>query len=123
MEINRTTLKAVRTHLEKILNDNPINGINLELGNCSFDSAQADFKLKMTVEGGQTREEKHLQNIAKIHNINLELDHPTWQIVGYRQKARTKPFLAVKKSAPNQRYILSFEDIQRMGFISSVEGA
>tara|TARA_B110000977_G_scaffold2924_1_gene4032 strand:+ start:255 stop:632 length:378 start_codon:yes stop_codon:yes gene_type:complete len=125
MQINKTTLKSLRTYLEKVLVDNPIEGINLELGNCSFDSSQADFKLKVTISGGETREQLHLKDVAQIHNINLEFKHPTWVLEGYRSKARSKPFLASKRgqSKTDARYILSLEDITRLGFINSKEGA
>lgn len=121
MQINKTTLKSLRNHIEKVLKENSIDGINLELGNCSFDSSQADFKLKVTVSGGETREQLHLKDIADIHNINLSFEHPTWVLEGYRSKARSKPFLASKRgqSKDDARYILSLEDITRLGFINS----
>ena len=114
MEINKNTLKEIRTQLDNVLKNHNIKGLNIELGNCSFDNIEATFKLKVTIEGGETKEEQNLKDMAKLMNLDLTIIHPTWKIVGYRSKARTKPFLAVKHSNPKQKYILGVEHVKDM---------
>lgn len=106
MEINKNTLKEIRTQLDNVLKNHNIEGLNIELGNCSFDNIEATFKLKVTIEGGETKEELNLKDMAKLMNLDLTIIHPTWKIVGYRSKARTKPFLAVKHSTHNKNIFL-----------------
>ena len=73
--------------------------LQLTLGNCSFDHEKATFKLMVTFEGNsladiQRKQEAHdLKQMAHFCDIDLERKHPRYTLVGYKMKARSKPWI------------------------------
>ena len=70
MELNKVTLKEIRTQIQSKLNELDL-GLKLELGNCSYDTDNATFKLNVQVEGGKSKIEQDLEMIAPIRCLDL----------------------------------------------------
>ena len=130
MKITRMTspiADRVREELKIFLSDfvstHEIEGIKVELGNCSYDEAQATFQLKVNVDGVATREEKALKMYAQLDGIDLEKKHPYLTLVEYHAKKRQYPYIYVDSRRPNVRFkgstdwaIRTFEKIGKVKF-------
>ena len=98
----------VREELKIFLSDfvstHEIEGIKVELGNCSYDEAQATYQLKINVDGVETREQKALKMYAQLDGLDLEKEHPRFKLMEYHPKKRQYPYIYVDKTNPNVRY-------------------
>jgi len=111
MKITRMTspiVDRVREELKIFLSDfvstHEIEGIKVELGNCSYDEAQATFQLKVNVDGVATREQKALKMYAQLDGLDLEKEHPRFKLMEYHPKKRQYPYIYVDKTKPNVTY-------------------
>jgi len=94
--------------------------LQLTLGNCSFDHEKATFKLMVTFEGNsladiQKKQEAHdLKQMAHLCDIDLERKHPRYTLVGYKMKARSKPWIITDNQRSGE-YIIT-DDQAKMLF-------
>tara|TARA_R100000315_G_C5228972_1_gene139909 strand:- start:58 stop:471 length:414 start_codon:yes stop_codon:yes gene_type:complete len=125
-EFNKSNLKVLREELNKRFGDQ-LQDLNLEVsfGNASFDSENVTFKCVISIKGGQSPEEKALQNFVNhapwfMKDIDLEkiaTIHGGRQIKisGYRNTARTKPWLAKDiNSSKGEQFVLTDDDVKRL---------
>ena len=98
MEINRTTLKEIRNHIQSKLDELDL-GLKLELGNCSYSTDYATFKLNIQVEGGKSKEEQELEQVAMMRGLDLTKiwneGSKQFKLHGYKTRARKKPFIVI----------------------------
>jgi len=101
-KFTRPILKNLRTSLQDILRAESKSDkipFELTLGNCSFDEDQAKFQLIVTFKGTSVqdiqrkKEYEDLQQMAEFFDIDLLKKHPRYTLVGYKSKARTKPWI------------------------------
>jgi len=111
MKITKMTSNVadrVREELKIFLSDfvstHEIEGIKVELGNCSYDEAQATYQLKINVDGVETREQKALKLYAQLDGLDLEKEHPRFKLMEYHPKKRQYPYIYVDKTKPNVTY-------------------
>jgi len=130
MKITRMTspiADRVREELKIFLSDfvstHEIEGIKVELGNCSYDEAQATYQLKINVDGVETREQKALKMYAQLDGIDLDKKHPYLTLVEFHPKKRQYPYIYVDSRRPNVRFkgstdwaIRTFEKIGKVKF-------
>ena len=81
-----------------------IEGITVELGNCSYDEAMAQYQLKIKVDGVETREQKALKMYAQLDGLDLEKKHPHYTLVEYHPKKRQYPYIYTDSRRPNVRF-------------------
>ena len=115
MELNKVTLKEIRTQIQSKLNELDL-GLKLELGNCSYDTDNATFKLNVLVEGGKTKAEQDLEMIASIRGLDLtkiwsEGTHK-FKLNGFKNRARNKPFVIIDILTQKQ-YVISDKVAER----------
>jgi hypothetical protein len=107
-ELNKGNLPTLRAYLDDHLADFTraveIEGVTIKLGNCSYDSGQATFKLEIKVDGIETREQRALKIYAKYDGIDLEKEHPIYKLVEYHVKKHQYPYIYIKKSKPNTKF-------------------
>ena len=107
-ELNKGNLPTLRAYLDDHLadfNDSVgIEGIKIKLGNCSYDSGQATFKLEIKVDGIETREQKALKIYAKYDGIDLEKEHPIYKLVEYHVKKHQYPYIYIHKAKPHVKF-------------------
>ena len=81
-----------------------LEGITVELGNCSYDEAMAQYQLKIKVDGVETREQKALKMYAQLDGLDLEKKHPHYTLVEYHPKKRQYPYIYTDSRRPNVRF-------------------
>jgi len=115
MELNKVTLKEIRVKIQSKLDELDL-GLKLDLGNCSFSTDNATFKLNVLVDGGKTRVEQDLEMVANIRGLDLD---KTWnegahvfKLHGYKSRARKNPFVIVDTLTQKQ-YVISDKVAER----------
>ena len=107
-KMTSTVADRLREELNIFLSDfvskHEIEGIKVELGNCSYDEAMAQYQLKIKVDGVETREQKALKMYAQLDGLDLEKEHPRFKLVEYHPKKRQYPYIYMDKTNPNVRY-------------------
>jgi len=101
-KFSKPILRNLRISLQDILKAESKSDkipFELTLGNCSFDEDQAKFQLIVTFKGTSVqdiqrkKEYEDLQQMAQFFDIDLLKKHPRYTLVGYKSKARTKPWI------------------------------
>ena len=102
-------LKELRSEMQSLLSthpfeetvDIPINKISVD--SCTYNGGEATFKVKVLLDGAETKEQKDLTQMASLFNLDTTkiknyVDHKSVQyrmsLVGYKTKARKMPWIA-----------------------------
>ena len=102
-------LKELRSEMQSLLSthpfeetvDIPINKISVD--SCTYNGVEATFKVKVLLDGAETKEQKDLTQMASLFNLDTTkiknyVDHKSVQyrmsLVGYKTKARKMPWIA-----------------------------
>ena len=113
----KPALRELRNQLNAVLNSNGIDGYTFELGNCRYDGGEANFKLKVLINGAETSEEKHLRQMAQLSDLDTDkvatLQGMKVSLVGYRAKARKRPWL-IQDLTTAKQYILDDYQAKRL---------
>lgn len=95
---NKAQLKALRTAMQKALDEAGLDGMTIEVGNCSYSGGEATYKVKVLLDGAETQEQQDLQFYAKTFGLDLNKTHTvqgkTLKLSGYNSRARKTPYLA-----------------------------
>jgi hypothetical protein len=98
-------LKVIRDTIQKELSSNKIlqmQNVTFNVDSCTYRGGEATFKVKVLLEGAETKEEKDLKKMAiltrldtsKVHDYH---DHRSvryrMKLVGYKTKARKMPWI------------------------------
>jgi len=97
-------LKAIREAMQLGLDrmQDEVEGITFNVDRCTYRGGEATFKVKVLLDGAETKEEKDLKKMAilsrldtsKIHDYH---DHRSvryrMQLVGYKTKAKKMPWI------------------------------
>jgi len=98
----------LREELNDFLSDfvstHEIEGITVELGNCSYDEAMAQYQLKIKVDGVETREQRALKIYAKYDGVDLDKKHPHYTLIEYHVKKHQYPYIYTDSRRPNVRF-------------------
>jgi len=102
MTIDRNRCRELRNKLETILKNHPdLDGLEVDIGNMSFDSAEVSVKINFKVSGAETQDDKTLKAMAKIHRLDLNSSGPEGEkLIGYNTRARKTPWIFI---TPNGR--------------------
>ena len=116
-KIDRATCAKLREHLNKKLSDmfKDELGITLDFGNASFNEDSVTFKCRIEIEGARSENEKSLDDIKPFmshvdFDKQVKLGKYLFKIVGYRSRARTKPWVC-RNENDGSDYSLSQKDI------------
>ena len=123
--LNKKIIRELRDTLQRCL-DHKLSEIaswvedryDINVGNASFDNYEVTFKLTLRAKDVESKESMDLnrfaypydvvpQKVADVHGIKYKL-------VGYRVKARTKPFIVLNLQN-NQEYVFT-EDMGKRFF-------
>ena len=131
MKLDKKILREIRAQLEtdfleyQKTTNTVLDGVELSLGNCSFNQDNATFKLNVKVKGSKSEELKSLEFFANLYNLDLtkigEYDGKRFSLVGYNGKARTYPFI-MQDLATGSNFKCSESEAKRM-FAKAVQNA
>lgn len=124
--MDKSFTKPMLRILREMINDSFKDGIDLgnhkfqlTLGNCSFDEDQAKFQLIVTFKGNSVqdiqrkKEYEDLQQMAEFFDIDLLKKHPRYTLVGYKSKARTKPWIITDNQRSGE-FIISDDQVKTL---------
>ena len=131
MDFNKATLQVIREKMQEALNlvplhqgDTPLSDLTLSdltfvVGNCSYDEHSATFKVNIMKEGGMSKEERDLEQIAPLHHLDLDKvatinGNLKVKLSGYRSRARSKPYMVQSVDDPSKQYIISTDQAKDM---------
>ena len=113
----KPVLRELRNQLNTVLNSNGIDGYTFELGNCKYDGGEATFQLKVLIKGSKSRQERDLEDLAKLSGLDTDkvasLQGMMVYLVGYNTKARKFPWI-VAQSPKGQRYVIDDYTAKRL---------
>ena len=113
----KPVLRELRNQLNAVLNSNGIDGYTFELGNCKYDGGEATFQLKVLIKGSKSRQERDLEDLAKLSGLDTDkvasLQGMMVYLVGYNTKARKRPWI-VAQSPKGQRYVIDDYTAKRL---------
>ena len=120
----KPALRELRNQLNAVLNSNGIDGYTFELGNCRYDGGEANFKLKVLINGAETSEEKHLRQMAQLSDLDTDkvatLQGMKVSLVGYRAKARKRPWLIQDLTTAKQYVLDDYQAKRLFGTVAEV---
>tara|TARA_R100000027_G_scaffold67432_1_gene66114 strand:- start:141 stop:542 length:402 start_codon:yes stop_codon:yes gene_type:complete len=111
MNLTKVLLKRIRSKIQGELNKvaEELN-VTLTLGNCSFSSGRAKFQLELLTEGGKSKEQEDLENMAQYLNLDLdkiaEQSNEPYKLWGFKSRARKNPYI-IENTRTNQKYVIS----------------
>jgi len=106
-------LKSIREAMQLGLDrmQDEIEGITFNVDSCTYRGGEATFKVKVLLDGAETKEEKDLKKMAilsrldtsKVHDYH---DHRSvryrMQLVGYKTKAKKMPWIVEDRLSGNE---------------------
>jgi len=106
-------LKAIREAMQLGLDrmQDEIEGITFNVDSCTYRGGEATFKVKVLLDGAETKEQKDLKKMAilsrldtsKVHDYH---DHRSvryrMQLVGYKTKAKKMPWIVEDRLSGNE---------------------
>ena len=124
-ELNRQKVKELRTTLQKFI-DRKLSKVaswvedryDINVGNASFDNYEVTFKLTLRAKDVESKESMDLNRFAYLYDVVpqkvADVHGIKYKLVGYRVKARTKPFIVLNLQN-NQEYVFT-EDMGKRFF-------
>ena len=91
---------------------------DINVGNASFDNYEVTFKLTLRAKDVESKESMDLNRFAYLYDVVpqkvADVHGIKYKLVGYRVKARTKPFIVLNLQN-NQEYVFT-EDMGKRFF-------
>ena len=123
--LNKKIIRELRDTLQRCL-DYKLSEIaswvedryDINVGNASFDNYEVTFKLTLRAKDVESKERMDLNRYADLYNVEpqkvADVHGIKYKLVGYRVKARTKPFIVLNLQN-NQEYVFT-EDMGKRFF-------
>ena len=101
-------LKDLRNEMQSVLLAHPFEETTdlqiakINIGNCTYNGGEATYKVKVLLDGAETKEQKDLTQMASLFNLDKTkihdyIDHRSvryrMRLVGYKTKARSMPWI------------------------------
>ena len=119
-EFNRKDLQNIREALNNhLLKMNHEKGLTFKVGNCSFNSDTATFKLTVTLPNAVDPQVKALTDELEREKMlgvifsTSDSIHFQYQLVGYNNRARKRPYIFINK-ATKIPYVCDYKSAKRM---------
>lgn len=91
--LDKTNLQIIRNKLQEHLDAFDFHGLNCKLGNCSYNSDNATFKLEVAFEGADSKQMSDLKRYADYFDIDVNRKSEKYSLVGYAPRSRKYPWL------------------------------
>jgi len=117
MTFDKATARKIRELMQKALEDADIDGVTISVGNCSFTEGEATYKVKVLLDGGKSKEQTDLEQMATLMSLDtskiVTLQGMKVSLVGYNSKARKRPWI-IQNLTTAQKYILDDDTAKRL---------
>ena len=117
MTFDKATARKIRELMQKALEDADIDGVTISVGNCSFTEGEATYKVKVLLDGGKSKEQTDLEQMATLMSLDtskiVTLQGMKVSLVGYNSKARKRPWV-IQNLTTAQKYILDDDTAKRL---------
>jgi len=108
MTMDRQEAKRLRAELNKVLEQFD-SSYNVTIGNCSYNSTDATFKVTLAPEGALSKEERDLEYFADMYKVDPnkigEMRDGQYSMVGFNSKARKNIFI-IQKLSTGSKYVI-----------------
>ena len=106
--MDRQEAKRLRVELDKVLKAFD-SSYNVTIGNCSYNSTDATFKVTLAPEGALSKEERDLEYYADMYKVDPnkigEMRDGQYSMVGFNSKARKNIFI-IQKLSTGSKYVI-----------------
>jgi len=106
--MDRQEAKRLRVELNKVLEQFD-SSYNVTIGNCSYNSTDATFKVTLAPEGAPSKEERDLEYFADMYKVDPskigEMQDGRYAMVGFNAKARKNIFI-IQKLPSGSKYVI-----------------
>ena len=106
--MDRQEAQKLRVELNKVLEQSD-SSYNVTIGNCSYNEADATFKVTLAPEGAPSKEERDLEYFADMYNVDPnkigDMRDGQYSMVGFNSKARKNIFI-IQKLSTGVKYVI-----------------
>ena len=117
MKFDKPTARKIRDAMQEALDKADVNGVTIEVGNCSFTEGEATYKVKVLLDGAKSKEEQDLEQMANLMGLNTykiaTLQGMRVSLVSYNSRARKRPWV-VQDLTTVQKYIIDDDTAKRL---------
>ena len=119
MEFTRAQLKDIRIDMQNSLSTLVDSGLTFKVGNCSFNSDTATFKVVVTLPNAVAPEVTALMDEIEREKMlgvifsTSDSIHSQYQLVGYNNRARKRPYIFINKKT-KVKYVCDYKSAKRM---------
>ena len=119
MEFTRAQLKDIRIDMQNSLSTLVDSGLTFTVGNCSFRSDTATFKVVVTLPNAVSPEVTALMDEIEREKMlgvifsTSDSIHSQYQLVGYNNRARKRPYIFINKKT-KVKYVCDYKSAKRM---------
>ena len=117
MKFDKPTARKIRDAMQEALDKADVNGVTIEVGNCSFTEGEATYKVKVLIDGAKSREEEALEQMATLMGLNTykiaTLQGMRVSLVSYNSRARKRPWV-VQDLTTVKKYIIDDDTAKRL---------
>ena len=117
MKFDKPTARKIRDAMQEALDKADVNGVTIEIGNCSFTEGEATYKVKVLIDGAKSRDEEALEQMATLMGLSTykiaTLQGMRVSLVSYKSRARKRPWV-VQDLTTTQKYIIDDATAKRL---------
>ncbi len=123
-EFSKPVLKELRKQLQAVLDSSGIDGFTFDIGNCRYGGGEATFKLTVMIEGGKSRQEQDLEQMAELSDFDTTkiatVQGMKVSLVGYNSKARKRPWIIQDLTTAKQYVLDDYQAKRYLGMVAEV---
>jgi len=97
MSFTKEQVKILRVAMQKALDEAGIDKTTFTVGNCTFGTGEATFKVSAVLDGAKTRAQEALDDWAALYELDTnkqtQIQGKLMKLVEYNSKARKMPWL------------------------------
>ena len=117
MKFDKPTARKIRDAMQEALDKADVNGVTIEVGNCSFTEGEATYKVKVLIDGAKSRDEEALEQMATLMGLSTykiaTLQGMRVSLVSYNSRARKRPWV-VQDLTTVKKYIIDDDTAKRL---------
>ena len=117
MKFDKPTARKIRDAMQEALDKADVNGVTIEIGNCTYSDGEATYKVKVLLDGAKSKEEQDLEQMANLIGLNTykiaTLQGMRVSLVSYNSRARKRPWV-VQDLTTVKKYIIDDDTAKRL---------